>query len=495
MTKQVVYINPTFSINGDGTTWTQAGSPGGVGAFNAVGTGVFGGTLDLTHFWKDSTVYLLAAETTYASAITVYNCIGAELGTYDPSDGSRIQDNTRHAKVTSSSGQCVNLGTAGASRNSFTVDNIDMRALARTTSSGFNYGFACSAAAHNTEVNVTIRRCIADGYVAITGSGAGFIVEDTAIGGYSDGLSLITTRARAERCSLLDLPIDATSYDSITFQTVDANTVESYIARNNNLLSARYSSKQGVYFYNGNILATHRPTGVMLIEGNIISNRNQCILSQFGAVTVRRNKILRAYEPNYLDGSGGDPRAITLLGSDNWVVGNAIEQSPFARGISLGNEAGTNYVLNNQFDGIESGLSDYSGAPARNTVCRNNRFTRSLKTDAVPNADRWFLNTSSQVTLTVSGNQFYAPDLDDANETALFKIGGTDKTQAQYISTVEPGAVVTAPQVDSDYRLTTGAPTIWAGTHTGYMLDKDGRMFNNPPSIGAYEYVPPRGTR
>lgn len=485
MAKQVVFINKTFTVNGDGTQPYQAGTPGGVGAFNAVGTGVYGGTLDLTHFWKDSTVYLLVAEETYPYQVVVYNCIGAELGTYDGQSGARIQDGTRHAKVVSASGQAINLGTVGASRNNFTVDNIDMRAAARTTSSGFNYGFSCSAAAHSTEVNVAIRRCIADGYVAITGSGAGFIVEDTVIGGYSDGLSLSTTRARAERCSLLDLPIDYTTYDSITFQTVDANTVESYVAKDNNLLSARYSNKQGVYFYNGNTLATHPPTGVMLIENNVISDRNQCILSQFGGVVVRRNKILRAYDATYLDGSGGDPRAISLWGSNNIVIANVVSESPYARGLSLGNQAGTNYVLSNQFDGIESGISDYAGTTTRTTIAMNNRLTRSLKTAAVPNSDRWFLSTVSQVTLTVGGNQFYAPDLDAVAETALFVIAGTNKTQTDYLAT-EPGARFDAPWLDGDYRLLSGAPTRGAGKHAGYILDRDGRLMPNPPNIGAY---------
>jgi hypothetical protein len=40
-----------------------------------------------------------------------------------------------------------------------------------------------------------------------------------------------------------------------------------------------------------------------------------------------------------------------------------------------------------------------------------------------------------------------------------------------------------------DYHLQANSPAIGAGVYLGLLKDKDGNPWNNPPSIGAYEYL------
>ena len=47
----------------------------------------------------------------------------------------------------------------------------------------------------------------------------------------------------------------------------------------------------------------------------------------------------------------------------------------------------------------------------------------------------------------------------------------------------------------SDYHLQSISPAIGAGTYVGLVYDYDGTMWNNPPSIGAYEYGSMIGVR
>lgn len=51
------------------------------------------------------------------------------------------------------------------------------------------------------------------------------------------------------------------------------------------------------------------------------------------------------------------------------------------------------------------------------------------------------------------------------------------------------------PQISSEGRPKAGSPVIAAGAHIQRCAGADRKTFQNPPSIGAYEYVRPRGTR
>jgi len=48
------------------------------------------------------------------------------------------------------------------------------------------------------------------------------------------------------------------------------------------------------------------------------------------------------------------------------------------------------------------------------------------------------------------------------------------------------------PLLDSSYHLSSLSPAIHAGASVGLLKDASGRLFDNPPSIGAYEYLAPR---
>lgn len=297
---RTIYINPTFAINGDGTTWTQAATPGAAGAFNAWGTGSWvSGAQDLTHFWRDNTRYLQAEVTTYGTTVVVYACVGCVFGTYDAATGEQIQDGARHAKIYAASGHGVNLGGFSATRRLFLFDNIDVRALVRTTSGNYPItGFA----ARDYRADIAIVRCILDGYTCSAITCAGLTYIGNGFYGYGDGIGGQTTLARAEFNTKLNdasLPINPAEFDGIAFQCRDSDTVESYVARNNDLRLAVgvTTAKQGVYFYNSNdagTVATLHPTdatGPMVIERNLIRGANQGVLSMFNATAVLRNTI------------------------------------------------------------------------------------------------------------------------------------------------------------------------------------------------------------
>lgn len=57
------------------------------------------------------------------------------------------------------------------------------------------------------------------------------------------------------------------------------------------------------------------------------------------------------------------------------------------------------------------------------------------------------------------------------------------------------GTVTTDPDLDTGGHPQTGSPAIAAGKHSGYRCDRRRTQFWNPPSIGAYEYVPARTSR
>lgn len=57
------------------------------------------------------------------------------------------------------------------------------------------------------------------------------------------------------------------------------------------------------------------------------------------------------------------------------------------------------------------------------------------------------------------------------------------------------GDVTTAMALYSSYELTVASSLKAAGLHTEYALDVQGVQRNNPPAIGAFEYISPRGAR
>lgn len=493
---RTVYINPTFAVNGDGTTWTQAATPGAAGAFNAYGIGTWAsGAIDATHFWRDQTRYLQAAET-QVNNVVVYEVLAAPMvgilfGTYDPATGAQIKDNTRHARIWSTSGQALNLGTASTKRQNFVVDNVDCRGLARTTSGGFNYGFSNSAAAINTYVGITLIRCIADGYTAIALKGADLRFLDCRWNGYQDGCDVQSVNVQALGCKLFDaaefLPILDTNYDSFSVSIIGAFTTELMRVEYNDFRKPIPSDKQCIYLYCGGVTNTNTPSGPVTIRHNKVSNGNQAIYSALDNTEVAYNWVDQAWNHNYPDGSAGDPRAMTIVANNPFVHDNLVTNSPFVTAISLACSAGTARVHRNTFDGIERGFTAYT-----NTFTvdwKDNIVVRSPQT-VQPNADCVYVQYDATVTVTASGNLYYGT----ADPAAPFNVAWTYKSFATYKAANEPTAQFAVPGYDA-LRFPTPGGNLAGKAGTGGGCDINGRAREYPTSIGAFEYVRARPTR
>lgn len=492
---RTIYINPTFAVNGDGTTWTQAATSGGVGAFNAYGTGSWvSGAHDFTHFWRNGTRYLQAAETTYNSTVTVYASVGLIFGTYDPATGAQIQDNTRHAKIYAVTSHGINLGGLSATRRLFLIDNLDIRAMNRTASGNYPlFGFA----AHNYRADIGIVRCILDGYTCSAISGAGQTFIGNGFYGYGDGIGGVGTLLRAEYNTKLSgptLPILPTTYDSCAFQTNDTYTVESYVIRNNDLRLpvGETTDKQGAYFYNTNAAGTvatlnpNAPTGTMLIERNKIRGADQSILALFNNVVVRHNEMDEAIS-----------RMITLWGNGCTIEGNRGKGTNTATALSLNASAsapiGTTTVRNNEFLDVGVGITDYTSTAARTLVLENNIIKR-VKQTVQGDTEMRFISTTSTCTLQASNNTYF---YDQADTAELFSIGSVVKTWAQYLAGWDAAGLNTDPQLgENGGPASAASPSYRSGklpTYTARALNGIPRWI--PPSRGASEYVQARPSR
>jgi hypothetical protein len=58
--------------------------------------------------------------------------------------------------------------------------------------------------------------------------------------------------------------------------------------------------------------------------------------------------------------------------------------------------------------------------------------------------------------------------------------------------TIEVDAITTDPMLTPSFQLKLGSPLLYTGLHSKYTKDIMGRLRNNPPSIGAYEYITER---
>lgn len=492
---RTVYINPTFAINGDGTTWTQAATPGAAGACNAWGTGTYAGTFDATHFWRDQTRYLQAAET-QVPKLDVYEVqsapmVGILLGTYDPATGAQIKDNTRHARVWAASGRAMQLYTASTKRQNIVVDNMDCRALDRTTSS--SHGIFATAPTIDFYAGITFIRCVADGFAAISVLGKDYRFLDCCWNGYSDGCSAQSVSVQALGNRLFApadfLPIQDTNYDPLTIPIVGSFTAELMRIEYNDFRLPVPTEKQCIYIYCGaGVTNFASPTGPVTIRWNKVGNANQAIYSALDNTEIAFNLIDRAWNHNDPDGSGaGDPRVITIIANNCYVHDNLFTNSPFASGITITSTAGTHRVHRNTFDGVERGVQATSGTWTLDW--RDNVVVRSPQT-LQPDTDCLYVKTVSTVTLNASGNLYYGA----VDPASAFFVASTYKNFAAYKSANESTAQFAVPGYDATYCPAPGG-NLAGKAGTGGGCDINGRAREYPTSIGALECVRARPTR
>lgn len=499
---RTIYINPTFAINGDGSTWTQAASNGAPGACNAWGTGTYGGTFGPTQFWRDRTRYLQAAETEVPT-VTVYATDGSPmqgivLGTYDPATGEQIRDGTRHARIwRATGGTALALGTAATNRRNMTVDNLDIRMAERTMDTGFRFGVSFNAVRYDEYIGVAVIRCILDGFRSVSGGGAGVKILGNDFNGWGSGFEIQSTdvlvlgnavyhpewETRQEWAALTH----TTPYDA-------SYTVERLVVEYNDFRKLVMSQKECI-----NIQCTpagntqiNPPSGPVTIRHNQFSGEAQQVRTTIDNAEIAFNTFDRIH--NVVDPTvNGNPAAIALHAKNAFIHDNFVYSPPdmpygaFVN-ITYGATTGTNRVYRNTVIGTRRMISCGAPGAAFNLDVRDNVFVRSTYQGGTDTAA--FMAMLGTIAYTASNNLYYG-----TNEGAIqFNVLGVNRTFAQYQSAVESTATFAVPGYDTNYHPAISGNLAFAGS-TGGGFDLAGMAREYPTSIGAVETVRQRQTR
>lgn len=467
----IKYIDPTLPINGDGSFLTP---------YNVWGTAAW---------WVEGDTYLQKEGTTYNGTATVFNNGPYVIGTYDATTGDQITDNSRHAKIFNPTGRGLALGTlAVGGRNNITVDNLICIGEVGPTS--FREGISgTNATGPDLALNIVIQRCVVDGNYGIQLRGKGIVIRDCRIGGYNDGLVLLSTGAIVENNTVAAFPTNDGTWDGITFDLYSTvGTPDTIIVRNNRVTHPG-SYKQGIYLYAGPATAAATTVGTIIIEDNYVDGFNQGIYCAFSNAQIRRNIVKNAYDPGYVNGeSGGDARAFTVIADNCKITNNIAIESPYARFISLTATSGTTEIINNTVINLESGVGATTGT--HTVTMENNLFIRTPQT-IQPDSSMRFVNKIGTVTLNANHNHYYWPNGSFQAEVS----SGVNPTWAEWLSTYETTATTGEVSFESNWELKSNSSLKYAGIFSRPRRDAYGKQMNIPPSVGAVEYTRPRNSR
>ena len=504
---RTIYINPTFPTNGDGSTWTQAASNGAPGACNAWGTGTYAGTFDSTHFWRDNTRYLQAAETEVPT-VTVYATDGSPmqgiiLGTYDPATGDQIRDGTRHARIyRATGGPALQLSDAALNRRNILVDNIDARVADRTATTGFRFGISFNAPRFDDYTGIAIIRCILDGFRAVSGGGASVTILGNDYNGWGSGFELQST----------DLVLCGNAIYHPEWETRqqwaglthvlpngDGYTVSRLCVEYNDFRKQVMTEKECINLQTTPIGQTSdsTPSGPVTIRYNMCSGAAQHIRTTLDNTEIAYNTFDRIH--NILDASpGGGACAVAVHAKSCYIHDNFAYSPPempygtFAK-FTYAATTGTHRVHRNTVVGLRNAASAAPSGASFALDMSGNVFTRSTYQNNDGNSA--FVTTLGTVTYTAANNMFYG-----TNEGAIqFQVGYVNRTFAQYQSAVEPTAEWGPPDYDENYRpmnKANGDPgNLIAKVSPGGGYDITGRIRSYPATAGAYEYQRDRRSR
>lgn len=495
MARQLRYINKTFTYNGDGSTPYPAASDGAAGAHNAVGTGAYAGTLDPTHFWKDDCSYLFVEGETWGSEVLVYQCKNIDIGSYDYITGLKTKDKNKRAIIDPGFGShkaSINLATTAATtKSNILIENLDLRGDRDSAGSTAASGVRSYTADYTEFSGIKIIGCRLDGYKGASICGTGIVCFDNDVAGLRGCFELFSTSYKILYNRLIDDAIYETGTDTILSDLTSSYSLNGVYIIGNDMVRMNYHTpKQAVYLTASSGTASlAAASGPIVITDNRFGGVMQCMIIHTDGAFIARNELLNILNPvdpdRVLDVSGA---AFFTIKHGGVLRSNVCYGSPTATAVGFGSVGGTGSLTmeNNLFHRVYAGVSDpYSGGASRPIVMRNNVFTLS---SIAPTASypRVFLKTLANP-LTAQYNQ-YDPDQVPDPAGDLFLNLYVSQTTAEYGAAVEPSARFDAPQMDDDFRLLANAPTIHAGQGAGYILDKDGRLFNKPRSLGPYEF-------
>lgn len=505
---RTVYINPTFAINGDGTTWTQAASPGGAGAFNAWGSNPWSsGAITLTAFWRDNTRYLQCSETQVNNIVvwpvSASPMQGIIIGTYDPATGEQITDGTRRARVWAGTGVAIAAGNVAANRRNVAIINMDVRALDRETPGAFGIlAGATSGGTSNSDVcGLRVVRCYLDGHKPISARGSGIVIVDNGFDGYAQGFECLTTNIAYVGNVLRNPELNRESQWSC-FMVENLNsegswTVTGIRIEHNVARLVGQTEKEAVHFMCGGTTNANSPTGPVTVRYNTFAGFQQAVYCAYDNAEIAYNHISRI---QWIYGDVTSMVSLIAKGAyihDNFAESIETDRKSVLVSFGLAAATGTYRVERNTAVGFGQMLYVASATPGFTLQSHGNIFVRGTWQSA-DSPTKWassYVQTASNVTYTASGNLYYGTN----DSQPQFATSYTQRTFAQYQSAVEPTAQWGPPDYDENYmpvNKANGDPgNLIAKVSPGGGYDITDRMRSYPATAGAYEYARQRPAR
>lgn len=446
-----IYVDPSAAVNGTGTfaspynTWASVTWAAGNTYLQKAGTTQSGYRILIT-----------AGGTSFSNRVIV--------GSYDPVSGVRTTNGLKRASLNGA-------GTAQTIRvnqgvNWVWIDNFEVYGTDGTGGSraiGVYVGNGSAAVCNDIEIsNLYVHDIKSDGF---------------ADNSDCNGIQVFGDRAIIRNCLIQRIPADAiwlqgSDYKIIDNRITDVSTRSiygdciqtngdavlrndrGYIARNY-LDHSTKNSKQVIMFggvnYSSNGLIEDNYCLMADYDGVIGTS---CIFVEATNSLVRRNYCKGGYFGIVSSTSGTG-----LVSHSNICVSNQ-------RGIgtdTTGNSIYNNVIVGSVLQGIEAG-SDPS-ATVKNNVLMN----------------------------CSTGLRMRGTSIEDNNS---FYNNGIDKALASGTANWGVNGVYSNPKLDpKTFRPLPGSPLVSAGAYIGSIKDISGKYFDNPPSIGAYQYIKPRKTR
>jgi len=231
----------------------------------------------------------------------------------------------------------------------------------------------------------------------------------------------------------------------------------------------------GVAFTSGSVIFANRPTINCILEDNVCYNNINLITNTFveghglalddfaSNCTVRRNRLYNNMGVGISVNAGNSNvlYANVIYGNARYGIGasgrnHIINQNT----VSKNNDHKVSYFANT--NGVEIECSNGSGCVVnQNIVIGGDYATTGINTHAGATVDR-----------NVVFGAF----------SAVSNIATTN-------------TIISNPILNSNYEMSALSPAKYAGVMSEYTKCFDGHMYNNPPSIGAFEYIIPRGAR
>lgn len=517
----IYYIDPTSSTNGVGSFVDPKNTWVGV-------------------TWVASDTYLQKENTTYTGsasiALTQNNIV---LGTYDSTTGTQIQNNTRHATITNTSGQGINTNNT----TGIVIDNLNI--ISNSSS-----GNAIQALYTNssTALNLTVKRCIlsvpSGGGSLIRGRGDGLLIED-CVGDHaanSAAMSLTCSNVTFRRTTICatqgtavsiattaddaTTPVNVLIEDNCNFSSIGsagASGGDALLIKGKNVVIRGLVSKgawdnslllrcqnilvENCYFSNFDLQRT-AGDGIQLVGTHDVLT---CIIKNNTIIGHTDSPIKQCV---IIGDSGAGSQTGPIVFSDNLLVGMAfgiIINTPGTKvlrntvtnategGIVLSAdsiEVANNLVININGVGIGTDPTFSDGTVVGNTVVSTGSCLKPGSTNTTYYNNLCINTTTGNFISDSTGLSLFNYNYYSGTGTWLWNnVVYTTFNDYKIASSQDTNSNNADALISSSYYPRASSPLIGAGVFLNYSRDIEGAQRNTSPTIGAYEYLPERAVR